>query len=97
MSLRGQPVSENASLEGGGSVEVWVGVPEDSYVPASERSTVDIQLREGDRTLASMSTVLGPEQVSEALALAREVRAGIESGDVPLTASALESFADRLR
>lgn len=97
MSLRGQPVSEHASLEGGASVEVWVGVPEDSYVAASERSTVDIQLREAGTTLASMSTVLGPDQVSEAVALAREVRAGIESGEVALTASALEPFADRLR
>jgi hypothetical protein len=97
MSLRGQPISEHATLDGGGSVEVWVGVPEDSYVPASERSTVDIQLREAGTTLASVTTVLDPDQVSEARALAREVRAGIESGELALKASALEQFADRLR
>jgi len=90
-------VVEHASLAGGGSVEVWVGVPEDSYVAQRELSTVDIQLREGSTTLASMSTVLDPAQVSEARTLAREVRAAIESGDLPLTASALEPFADQLR
>lgn len=97
MTLRGTPVVEHASLAGGGSVEVWVGVPEDSYVAQRELSTVDIQLREGSTTLASMSTVLDPAQVSEARTLAREVRAAIESGDLPLTASALEPFADQLR
>lgn len=97
VSLRGAPVVEHASLEGGGSVEIWVGVPDDSYVKQSERSTVDVQLREGGATIASMTTVLDPEQTSEARTLAREVRAAIESGEMPLKASALEPFADRLR
>jgi hypothetical protein len=90
-------VSEHAALPGGGSVEVWVGVPDDSYVAKSELSTVDLQLREGANVLATVATVLEPEQTSEALELAREVRAAIESGDVALTASAIEPFADRLR
>jgi hypothetical protein len=97
VSLRGEPISEHASLPGGGSVEVWVGVPDDPYVAKSERSTVDLQLREGANVLASISTVLDPDQTSEAHQLVREVRASIEADEIPLTASALEPFADRLR
>jgi hypothetical protein len=72
-------------------------VPDDSYIPKSEQSTVDLQLREGANVLASVTTVLDPDQDSEAHQLAREVRAAIESDQIPLTASALEPFADRLR
>jgi hypothetical protein len=87
----------HASLPGGGSVEIWVGVPDDSYVAKSELNSVDLQLREGDNVLASITTVLDPDQESEAHQLAREVRAAIEADQIPLTASALEPFADRLR
>jgi hypothetical protein len=97
VSLRGTPVSEYASLSGGGSVEVWVGVPDDSYLSKSEQSNVDLQLREGENVLASVTTVLDPDQDSEARQLASEVRAAIESEQIPLTASAIEPFADRLR
>jgi hypothetical protein len=97
VSLRGTPVSEHASLSGGGSVEVWVGVPDDSYLSKSEQSNVDLQLREGENVLASVTTVLDPDQDSEARQLASEVRAAIESEQIPLTASAIEPFADRLR
>ncbi len=41
--------------------------------------------------------MLEPDQTSEALALAREVKAAIEKGDIGLKASDLEPFADRLR
>src|SRR5919202_441966 len=76
VTLRSTPVVEHASLPGGGggAVEVWVGVPEDPYIKQSELTTVDLQLREGANVLASVSTVLDPDQTSEALALAREVR-----------------------
>ena len=97
MSLRSSPVVEHAALPGGGTVEVWVGVPEDSYVEQSKLSTVDVQLREGTAVLASLSTVLDPDQDSEARQLAREVRAALEAGDIGLHASELEPFADRLR
>ena len=97
MSLRSSPVVEHAALPGGGTVEVWVGVPEDSYVEQSKLSTVDVQLREGTAVLASLSTVLDPDQDSEARQLAREVKSAIEAGEIGLHASELEPFADRLR
>jgi hypothetical protein len=97
VSLRASPVSEHAALPGGGSVEIWVGVPDDSYIPKSELNSVDLQLREGTNVLASITTVLDADQDSEARQLAREVRAAIEADRIPLTASALEPFADRLR
>jgi hypothetical protein len=97
VSLRGEPISEHATLPAGGSVEVWVGVPNDPYIAKSELSNVDLQLREGSNVLATITTVLDPDQTSEALQLVREVRAAIEADQIPLTASALEPFADRLR
>jgi len=96
--LLGTPVEEHAALPGGGSVVIWVGVPDDPYFDdKSELTTVDIQLREGNGIVATLSTVLDPEQVSEARQLAREVKAAIESGEIGLHASELEPFADKLR
>jgi hypothetical protein len=96
--LRASPVVEHASLPSGGSVTIWVGVPDDPYIDDKrELTNVDIQLREGASVIASLTTVLEPEQTSEALALAREVKAAIESGQIGLKASELEPFADRLR
>jgi hypothetical protein len=99
VTLRSEPVVEHASLPGGtgGLVEVWVGVPDDSYIDKRELSTVDVQLREGTAVLASLSTVLDPDQDSEARQLAREVKAALEAGEIGLHASELETFADRLR
>jgi hypothetical protein len=98
VSLRTAPVIEQAALPGGGTVEVWVGVPDDPYYnDKSALTTVDIQLREGSSTIATVSTVLDPEQESEALGLAREVKAALEAGEIGLHASELEPFADRLR
>jgi len=77
---------------------VWVGVPDDPYFDdKSQLTTVDIQLREGNSVIASISTVLEPGQGSEALQLAREVKAALEAGEIGLHASELEPFADRLR
>jgi hypothetical protein len=97
VTLRASPVVEHASLPGGGSVEVWVGVPDDSYISKAEQTNVDLQLREGGSVLATVTTVLDPAQDGEARQLAREVRAAIEAERIPLTAAALEPFADRLR
>lgn len=98
MSLRGEPVVEHAKLPGGGNVTVWVGVPDDPYYDNKEElTTVDIQLHEGNGVVATMSTVLDPDQTSEALQLAREVKAAIEAGEIGLHAHELEPFADRLR
>jgi hypothetical protein len=98
MTLRATPIIEHAALPGGGTVTVWVGVPDDPYIDdKSKLTTVDIQLHEGNSVVASLSTVLEPNQVSEALALAREVKAAIEAGEIGLHANELEPFADKLR
>ncbi len=98
MSLRTAPIVEHAALPGGGTITVWVGVPDDQYYDdKSQLTTVDIQLHEGSAVVASMSTVLDPEQQSEALQLAREVKTALEAGEIGLHADDLEPFADRLR
>jgi len=92
------PAMEHASLPNGGSVTVWVGVPDDPYYDdKSQLTTVDVQLHEGNAVIASVSTVLDPDQADEARDLAREVKAAIEAGEIGLHADDLEPFADRLR
>jgi hypothetical protein len=78
-------------------VRVRIGVPEDSYIPSRELETVDVELFDGEQHLAAVNTVLAPEQESEALALARELVAGLESGDLEPTAAAIEPLADQPR
>jgi hypothetical protein len=98
MTLRASPVIEHATLPNGGTVTVWVGVPDDAYFDDKRNlTTVDIQLQEGKGVVASLSTVLDPDQDGEARQLAREVKAALESGEIGLHASELEPFADRLR
>ena len=98
MTLRTSPVVEHAILPGGGSVMVWVGVPDDPYYnDKSQLTTVDIQLHEASAIVASVSTVLDPDQESEGRQLAAEVKAAIEAGEIGLHAHDLERFADRLR
>jgi hypothetical protein len=98
VSLRGSPVADHAALPGGGTVEVWVGVLDDPYINDKQAlTTVDLQLREGAEVLASISTVLDPDQDGAARQLVREVKAALEAGDIGLHASELEPFADRLR
>ena len=97
MSLLGRPVLQTASLPDGTQVRIRVGVPEDPYIPRRELETVDVELFNGDRSLAAVNTVLGPEQESEALALAREIVAGLESGQLEPTAAAIEPLADEPR
>jgi hypothetical protein len=58
---------------------------------------VSIELRDGEQVLAVLNTVLDPEDDSEARALAREVAAGLASGELEPTAEAIEPFADRPR
>jgi hypothetical protein len=94
MSLRGAPVQLTANLPDGRSVQVRIGVPEDSYIPRRELDTVDIELFDGSEHLAAVNTVLGAEQDSEARALAREIVAKLESGELEPTAAALEPLAD---
>ncbi len=89
---------EHATLPNGGTVTVWVGIPDDPYInDKSALKTVDVQLHEGETVLASLSTVLEPGQATEALSLAREVKAALEAGTIGLHAHDLEAFADQLR
>jgi hypothetical protein len=98
MTLRAHPAIEHASLPQGGTVTVWVGVPDDPYYDdKSLLTTVDLQLHEGNSVVASISTVLDPEQVSEGRQLARDVKTALESGQIGLHAHDLERFADQLR
>jgi hypothetical protein len=98
MSLRSSPAVEHAALVGGGTITVWVGVPDDPYFDdKSQLTNVDLQLREGNGVVASITTVLAPDEEHEAHELAREVRAAIEAGEIGLHANDLERFADRLR
>lgn len=98
MSLRGEPVEQTATLPDGRVVRIRVGVPDDPYIPKRELRTVDVELfTSDDRVLAAVNTVLNPEQVSEARRLAREIAAGLESGSLAPTASAIEPLADTLQ
>jgi hypothetical protein len=97
VSLRGRPIEKSAKLPDGREVTVRVGVPDDSYIPRRELDTVDVELFFDGRHLAAVNTVLSATQESEALQLAREVVAGLESGDLEPTAAALEPLADQPR
>ena len=98
MSLRSSPAVEHAALPHGGTVTVWVGVPDDPYYDdKSLLTTVDLQLHEGNAMVASVSTVLDPDQEHEAHELARDVKKALEAGEIGLHAHDLERFADELR
>lgn len=96
VSLRGNPIHETATLPDGRSVRIDISVIKDAYI-AERTDTVGVELHEGDVVLASLNTVLEPEQDSEARALAREIRAGLESGELEPTAGAIELLADQPR
>ena len=56
--------------------------------------TVTLELRAGEQVLASLPTVLEPEQTSEARKLAHELRRRLEDGSLEPTAGAIEPLAD---
>lgn len=87
-------MEEKASLPDGREVRIWIGVPDDPYIPRRQLRTVDVELVAGEEHLAAVNTVLLPEQESEALALARRIAAGLESGELEPTAAAIEPLAD---
>ena len=97
MSLRSTRIELPARLANGRVVTVRVGVPDDSYIPKRELDTVELELWENERAIAAVTTVLDADQTSEAMALAREVVEGLESGELEPTAGAIEPLADRLR
>jgi hypothetical protein len=96
VSLNGNPISETATLPDGREVVIAVGPARDPYLADGNR-TVGVELREGDEVLATLNTVLEVEQDSEARQLAREIKAGLESGELEPAAAAIEPLADRLR
>jgi len=97
VSLRGRPIEKTATLPDGGEVQIRVGIPEDSYIPRRELDTVDIELFAEGRAIAAVNTVLSVNQEREALQLAREVKQGLESGQLEPTAGAIEPLAEELR
>jgi hypothetical protein len=97
VSLRAKPVAEIATLPAGGEVLIEVGVPADPYIPRRELQTVDVELRIEGRVVAAVNTVLGVRQERVARELAREIKAGLESGELAPTAGAIEPLADTLR
>lgn len=99
MSLRGEPLQEEATLPDGRVVAVRVGLAEDSYIPRREVDTVVLELWDESRGehLAGVSTVLSADDVDEARALLRDVVAGLGGGSLAPTAGALEPLADSVR
>ena len=97
MSLRSTPIEQDVTLPDGRTAQVRVAMAHDDYIPAREEQTVVLELRVGDHVLATLNTVLEPEQDDAAKELALEVVAGLGSGHISPTASALEQYADRLR
>jgi hypothetical protein len=95
VSLRGRPVEQSVVLPDGREARVRVGVPDDPYIARQELDTVSLEVWAGDEAVAAVNTVLSPEHESEARALAREVVAGLESGELEPTAGALEPLAER--
>lgn len=94
MSLNGNPIELTAKLPDGREVLIRIGVPDDSYIAKRELRTVDVELFSGDEHLAAVNSVLLPEQESEARALGRQIKAGLESGELEPTAGAIEPLAD---
>ncbi len=89
-------MEQDATLPGGRVVTVRVGVPEDPYVAKRDAGTVAAEIVADETVLASVNTVLDADQESEARQLAREIAAGLESGELAPTAEAIEPLADRL-
>ena len=97
MAPRNQSVEEDATLPGGRVVTVRVGVPDDPYVAKSDLNTVAAEIVADGNVLATVNTVLDADQQSEALQLAREIAAGLESGELAPTVDAIEPLANTPR
>lgn len=96
MTLRAGPLEHDATLPDGRVVHVRIGIPEDGYIRAKDISTVAVELSGHGEHLAGVNTVLDPDQVDEALKLLRRIVEGLESGELPPTAGAIEPLADTL-
>ena len=93
MSLQAGPVEQTARLADGRAVVVRIGLFDGGYVARREIDTVTLDLVIDDEVMATVETVLSPDEVSEALELAREVAAGLESGELEPTAHSIEHLA----
>lgn len=96
VSLRGQPVEQEATLPDGRHVVVRVALAADAYLPRRELHTVALELLVEDRVEATVNTVLEPTHVREARRLANEVATGLQTGELKPTASAIEPLADSI-
>jgi hypothetical protein len=97
VSLRSRQIEQRATLPDGRYALVRVGVPEDPYIARGDLDTVALEVLVDGRVEATVNTVLDADQESEALALAREVASGLESGALEPTAAAIEPLADEPR
>jgi hypothetical protein len=95
MSLRSHRVLEPVTLPDGREVVIDVGVARDPYIARRDMETVSVELRSGTELLAVLNTLLEPDDDSEARALARDIAAGLASGEIEPTAEAIEPLADR--
>ena len=93
MSLRGEPVEETATLPDGRAVVVRIGLLDDPYIKRRENDTITLDLVIGGEVEATVETVLEPQHVSEARALAREVAAKLAAGELQATAGSVEHIA----
>jgi hypothetical protein len=96
MSLRGQPLEQEATLPDGRVVLVRVGIAEDSYIPRRELDTVTLEVWDEGRGehLAGIATVLSADDVDAGHVLLRDVVSGLGDGSLAPTAGALEPLAD---
>jgi hypothetical protein len=97
VTLRANPVEDEATLPDGRVVQVRVGLADDSYIAARELNTVTLELIGDGEHVAAVTTLLRADQDGEARDLAREVVVGLENGTLEPTAGAIEALADRLR
>ncbi len=97
MSLRARPVEASATLPDGRTALVRVGVPDDTYVAKRELDTVALELHVEGEIVAALNTVLDADQESEGRALAHEIAAKLESGELEPSAGAIEPLAETLR
>ena len=94
MSLRGDPVEQEATLPDGRRLVVRVAVAADPYLARSQLTTVSLELVELEWVVATVNTLLGPGHMREARNLVGNVVTKLESGELQPTATALGPLAD---
>jgi hypothetical protein len=96
MSLHGEPLEADVTIPDGTIVHVRIGVPDDSYIPNRQLDTVTVELSANGEHIAAVTSVLEPDQTSEAHSLLHEIVNGLSSGELSPTAGAIEPLADKL-